>query len=404
MSKLETAPLGLGDDGTRERCRIADVDAIVLRAPSDPADLDASAETVIVRVTDEAGRVGIGEADAPSDVVRQLVLMDDQHAWSRGMANVLVGRDPFSIGALHAELYQATIYFGRRGLGIHALSAVDIALHDLVGKQLGRPVFELLGGARRPFCTPYATVYQGIVGDRSLAEMMDVTSDMLERCITLGFSALKLEVLFGDLITDRQLVDCVLEARAQLGDEITLLVDFGYRWSDWRDALWVLARLEDARIFLAEATLQHDDLAGHAHLASRVETRIGGAEMAATLFECREWLHTGGVDVLQPDVGRCGGLTELRKIAEMAALEGATVIPHGWKTGLTAAANLHFQAATPNVPYFEFFHPALFDSVMRSHLVEPEPVIEAGRIALPTAPGLGVSLVPETVERFQVGG
>lgn len=402
MSKLETQPAGLvgnAHDGTR----IVDIDAIVLQAPSDPTDLDASSETVIVQVTDEAGRTGIGEADAPPAAVRELVLMNDQHAWSRGIANVLVGRDPFSIAALHAELYQATIYFGRRGLGIHALSAVDIALYDLVGKQLGRPAFELLGGARRPYCAPYATVYQGAVNGRSLAEMMTVTSDMLDRSIALGFRAVKLEVLWGELITDRQLVECVREARRQLGDDVTLLVDFGYRWHDWRDALWVLARLEDSRIYLAEATLQHDDLAGHAHLSARVETRVGGAEMAATVFECREWLATGGVDVLQPDVGRCGGLTELRKIAEMAALEGATVIPHGWKTGLTAAANLHFQAATPNVPYVEFFHPSLFDSVMRSHLVEPEPVIENGRIALPSGPGLGVALVPETVARFQAG-
>jgi L-rhamnonate dehydratase len=400
VSKLETQPdelTGSGRDGTL----IVDVDAIVLRAPSDTTDLDASSDTVIVQVTDEAGRIGLGEADAPPAAVRELVLMDDQHAWSRGMANVLVGRDPFPIAALHAELYQATIYFGRRGLGIHALSAVDIALHDLVGKQLGRPAFELLGGARRPYCTPYATVYQGAVNGRSLSEMMDVTSEMLDRSVALGFRAAKLEVLWGELITDRQLVDCVREARRQLGDDMTLLVDFGYRWHDWRDALWALSRLEDARIYLAEATLQHDDLPGHARLAERVETRIGGAEMAATVFECREWLVTGGVDVLQPDVGRCGGLTEMRKIAEMAALEGATVIPHGWKTGLTAATNLHFQAATANAPYVEFFHPSLFDSEMRSHLVEPEPVIEEGRIALPTAPGLGVALVPETVARFQ---
>ena len=118
---------------------IRDVEVLTLRASLDPADLDGSSETVVVRVTDEAGVSGIGEADAPAAVVRELVLMEDLHAWSRGLRSLLIGRDPYEIGALYDEAYQATIYHGRRGLGIHAISAVDIAIHDLVGKQLGRP-------------------------------------------------------------------------------------------------------------------------------------------------------------------------------------------------------------------------------------------------------------------------
>ena len=103
-----------------------------------------------------------------------------------------------------------------------------------------------------------------------------------------------------------------------LGGDVTMMVDFGYRWHDWRDALWTLSRVEDCDVYFAEATLQHDDLDGHRKLAERVETRIGGAEFAATVHECREWLERGGVDVLQPDINRCGGLTEIRRIAELA--------------------------------------------------------------------------------------
>jgi L-rhamnonate dehydratase len=166
--------------------------------------------------------------------------------------------------------------------------------------------------------------------------------------------------------------------------------------------LWVLSRLDDARLFLAEAALQHDDLAGHRKLAARVETRIAGAEMAATVHECRQWLREGDVDVLQPDVGRSGGLTELRRIAELAELEGALVIPHGWKSGITAAAALHFQLATPNAPYFELLHPELYDSPLRRELVRPEPEIREGTIAPPEAPGLGVELDENALERYGV--
>jgi L-rhamnonate dehydratase len=384
-------------------CPIASVEAITLRSPTaDAADLDASSETVVVRIEDEEGRIGIGEADAPPAVVRELVRMDDSHAWSRGLGRMLAGRDPFERGALYRELYEGTIYHGRRGLGLHALSAVDVALHDLAGRQLGRPVYQLLGGPARSAVTPYATIYQGLPKGRSLAELRDVTATMFEQALALGFRALKLEVIFGDLVTDRQLVDFIREARRLAGDDPRLLVDFGYRWHDWREALWVLDRLEDCDLFLAEATLQHDDLTGHAKLASRVETRIGGAELAAGIHECAEWLRTGRVDVLQPDIGRCGGLSEIRRIAELAELEGAIVVPHGWKTGITAAAARHFQAATVNSPMIEWMHPHLYDSPLRAGLVHPEPEVVDGQMALPQEPGLGVELDPGTIERYRV--
>jgi L-alanine-DL-glutamate epimerase-like enolase superfamily enzyme len=134
-----------------------------------------------------------------------------------------------------------------------------------------------------------------------------------------------------------------------------------------------------------------------------VETRVGGAELAATVHECREWLERGRVDVLQPDAGRCGGLTELRRIAELAELYGALVVPHGWKTGITAAASRHFQAATANAPLVEALSPHLYESPLRAELVRPEPELRDGEIPLPTAPGLGVELVEEAVARYRVG-
>jgi L-rhamnonate dehydratase len=382
---------------------IAKVEAIPLRAPAvDPADLDSSRETIVVRITDEDGLAGIGEADAPIGAVRELVLMDDVFAWSRGLRSALLGADPFEIAALNRRLYEETIYHGRRGLGIHAISAVDVALHDLVGKQLGRPAYQLLGGARREAITPYATVWAGGVKGRSLDELMEEIAGQFRRALELGYRAVKMEVVFGELVGDRELVACIREGRRLLGDDVTLALDFGYRWDDWRSALWVLDRVEDCNIFFAEATLRHDDLEGHRKLAERVETRVGGAELAATVHECREWLERGRVDVLQPDVNRCGGLTELRRIAELASLHGALVVPHGWKTGITAAASRHFQAATDNAPLVEALSPHLYDSPLRAELVRPEPEVRDGCIPLPTQPGLGIELTDEALERYRV--
>jgi L-rhamnonate dehydratase len=382
---------------------VADVEVIALRAPAvDPSDLDGSRETVVVRVVDEEGRAGIGETDAPIGAVRELVLQEDVFAWSRGLRNAVLGSDPFEIVALNRRLYEETIYHGRRGLGIHALSALDIALYDLVGKQLERPAYQLLGGARREAITPYATIWPGGVKGRTLEQMMEAIGAQFRRALELGFTAVKMELVFGDLASDHEIVECIREGRRLLGDDVRLALDFGYRWHDWRSALWVLNRTEDCDIYFAEATLQHDDLEGHACLAARAETRIAGAEFAATVHECREWLERGQVDVLQPDVNRCGGLTELRRIAELAALHGRLVVPHGWKTGITAAAQRHFQAATENAPIVEMLSPELYESPLRAGLVRPEPEISGGRIPLPTEPGLGIELVEEAVARFRV--
>ncbi len=367
-------------------------------------DCDGASDTVVVRLTDEAGRTGIGEADAPAELVRAFIDQPDLHLWSRNVRAMVVGRDPFPIAALTDELYEGTLYPGRRGLGIHALSAIDIALHDLVGKQLGRPVYELLGGARKELLSPYATIFPGLPQGRSLSELMADIAGRFETALAAGFRALKMEVLFYDLVTDAELVSAVREARAMLGDEIRLMLDFGYRWYDWRAALWTLNRLEDCDIYFAEATLQHDDLEGHARLADRAETRICGAEFAATRFECREWLEQGRVDVLQPDINRCGGLTEIRRISELAAYASASVIPHGWKTGITAAAGRHFHAATVNSPTFEFLSPLLWDSPIRGELVHPEPSVRDGRMELPTGAGLGIELDEDAVARYRVDG
>ena len=227
--------------------RVVDVEAIPLVTGREPGDLDAGNETVLVRVTDEDGRVGVGESDAPARIVQELVDMDDLFEWSRGLRSIVVGLDPFELAANHARMLRETQYHGRRGLGVHAVSAVDMALYDLAGKQLERPAYQLLGGACRTALRPYATIWPGSPNGRTIGEMMDVIAEQFERALALGFRALKMEVLFRDLVNDRELEQCVREGRRLLGPDIAMLVDFGYRWTHWRDAARVLTRLDGLR-------------------------------------------------------------------------------------------------------------------------------------------------------------
>ena len=384
---------------------IAEIEVLPLSTAVDRSgDLDGSNDTVVVRIIDEDGLVGIGECDAPPAVVKAFIEMPSSHQWSQSPRRNLVGADPVETVALWERLYEATMYPGRRGLGIHALSAIDIALHDLAGKQLGLPVYKLLGGARRQSLTPYATIFPSLPQGRTIGEVMDEIGRLFARALALGFRAVKMEVLFEDLVSDRELVALIREGRNMLGEGITMALDFGYRWRDWHDARWVLDRIVDCDIYFAEATLQHDDLHGHARLARHSPIRICGAEHAATRWEVREWIEVGQVAVVQPDINRCGGFTEIRRIAEMAELYGVQVVPHGWKTGITAACGRHFQAACPAAPLFEHLSPELFDSPLRRDLVTPEPTIEDGRMALPEGPGLGVELNPAAVERYLIRG
>jgi L-alanine-DL-glutamate epimerase-like enolase superfamily enzyme len=382
--------------------RIARIEAIPVISPAGSAnDLDGTADTVIVKVHDEDGRVGFGEADAPPSVVKSFIDMPTAHLWSRNAGEILVGEDPVEIAGLWQKLYEGTFWPGRRGLGMHAISAIDIALHDLAGKQLGLPAYKLMGGARRTKLRPYCTIYPGLAQGRSIDDLMAEIFRQFDMALEAGFRAVKMEVLFYDLVTDLELIRRIGEGRKALGDNILLAIDFGYRWHNWHDALFVLERIADHNIFFAEAALQHDDLAGHARLAERSAIRICGAEAAATRFEIREWLTVGKVGVVQPNIGRGGGLTEIRRIADLCEIMGAEVVPHGWKTGITSAVGRHFQAACPAAPVFEYVSPHVFDSPLRRELVSPEPAVVDGHMDLPTGPGLGITLNEELVERWR---
>jgi len=382
--------------------KIASIEVIPVAAPDAVADdLDGTTDTVIVKLTGDDGKTGIGETDAPPHVVKAFLEMPTAHLWSRNVNEILIGADPIEATGIWQKLYDGTFWPGRRGLGIHAISAIDIALYDLAGKQHGVPAYKLMGGARRPRIRPYCTIFPGMPHGRSIETLMKEIGRQFDAAVDLGFRAVKMEVLFDDLVTDRELVELIKRGRKMLGDGIQMAVDFGYRWHNWHDALWLLDRVEDCDILFAEATLQHDDLDGHAELATRSRIRIGGAEAAATRFEIREWLTRGKVGVVQPNIGRGGGLTEIRRIADLCEFHGAEVVPHGWKTGITSAAGRHFHAACAPSPVFEYVSPKVFDSLLRRELVSPEPEVKDGYMDLPDRPGLGIDLNEDLVNRLR---
>ena len=390
---------------THTTCPVAEVEALVVSVPAaGNAFAEGAEETLLVRVTDAEGRCGIGESVCTPAVVKAMIEQETIHFWSQGIRDLIVGADPIEARALYDRVYHASFYHGRRGTLIQALSAVDIALWDLAGRQLGLPVYKLLGGARCDRLRPYATLYPGDIYGGPVEPLLAEIARQAEIALDQGLRAVKVPMLFGPEVSDARIVEIVrrcrevIDALAADCGEVAVALDFGYRWRDWHDAAWTLKRIEGCGIYFAEAPLRHDDLDGHAKLAAVSPVRVGGAEFAAGRWEVREWLERGGVSLVQPGVSRAGGFTELMRIAEMCEMHGAQLVPHSFATGITDAANFHLQAASLTVPMVEFRSSRLGPSRLRTELVSPpEPAIVDGYAELPTGPGLGLELNEDLV-------
>jgi L-alanine-DL-glutamate epimerase-like enolase superfamily enzyme len=383
--------------------KITRIECLELRAPqANAADCDGAVDTAVIRVTADDGTFGLGETDAPPNAIAALLETPSAHIWSQGIRDLLIGEDPLDVERLWDKVYEGTIYHARRGLGIMLQSAIDNALHDLRGKALGCPAYRLLGGAARPLITPYVTLFQSMPQGRSWGEMRNCSLALMHRAVEAGFRAMKMEMLFYDLVDDRELVRFIHECRAIAGDGREFMIDVGYRWKNWNDALWVLRRIEDDKLFFVETPLHTDDLDGLARLADATTTPVAAGEFLQTRHEFRDLMERGHCDVIQPDMGRVGGLTEAMRCARMAAEQGITCVPHAWKTGLTVAATRHFGAAAPSCPYTEFFAKDFFPSYLRPNLAGPEPILTDGHWELPDEAGLGVYLNQEVVERSLV--
>jgi L-alanine-DL-glutamate epimerase-like enolase superfamily enzyme len=383
--------------------KVQKIECLQLRAPqANAADCDGAVDTAVIRVTADNGMTGVGETDAPPNAIAALLETPSAHIWSLSIRDLLLGQNPLEVERLWDRVYEGTIYHARRGLGIMLMSAIDNALHDLRGKILDKPAYQLLGGAARDTLTPYLTLFPSMPQGRDWPAMRQACIALMNKALEYGFRAMKMEMLFYDLVDDRQLVAFIHECRKVAGDGSEFMIDVGYRWKNANDALWALRRVEDDKLFFVETPLHTDDLDGLARLADATTTPVAAGEFLQTRHEFRALMDHGHCDVIQPDLGRVGGLTEAMRCARLAAERGLYCVPHAWKTGLTVAATRHFAAAASACPYAEFFHPDFFPSFLRSKLAVPEVELHDGHWSLPDRPGLGVELDPQTVQQALV--
>jgi L-alanine-DL-glutamate epimerase-like enolase superfamily enzyme len=293
---------------------------------------------------------------------------------------------------------------GRRGAGICAIGAIDMALWDIKGKYFKQPCWKLLGGPQQPSVTPYASLQP--VGSDSTTYTESLVR-WLMRAKELGFSAAKLEVTpFGPYAhqslrsDERVIIDVVAKCRKLVGRDFTLMLDVQYAWSDARQALRTLRQLEPYDLYFVETPLWIDDLDGYAYLHDHLGIRIAAGEWQTTRFEFGDLMDHGKIDVAQPDVGRCGGLSEAMRICQMARDRGRLIVPHCWKTLIGITASVHMAAATQHCPFVEYLPSHLCDSSLRRELAQNTLIFQAGKLSLPAEPGLGIHLNSDAIRHF----
>lgn len=383
--------------------RVTDVRCYVLLDPSyDAAATSSAQDDIVVEIHTDAGIVGIGESDVNPWIARACIEAPGTHTMDRGLGRSLMGLDPLDLGVWD-QLYVATAMTGRRGALIHALGAIDMALWDIRGKAAGVPCWQLLDGTPRDRLPVYASL-QPEVG--TLDGYLESLVEWAKTAQDLGFTAAKLETTFsgpyanmGLSGSDESMTQAISAVRDAVGPGFTLMVDVQYAFDDRERALRLIESWADLDLFFVEAPLWADDLDGYAWLCERSPIPIAAGEWLATRHEFND-LVRAGVQVLQPDVGRVGGLTEAVRVCKLAADCGRMVVPHLWKTGITVAATAHLATVTANMPFFEYLPPTLCESNLRKQLVHDEIELSGGTTTIPGRPGLGVEVNHDARDRF----
>jgi L-alanine-DL-glutamate epimerase-like enolase superfamily enzyme len=381
--------------------KITNVEVLVLKSPGLYKRPENAEEPVgptymgLVRVTTDAGITGYSDMETSAPVAKAAV---DAPSWSEpgtecfeGLASLLIGENPLEPERLWYKMYRGSIYYGRRGAAMQAISAIDIALWDIAGKFYQQPVCVLLGARWRNRVRAYAsTLFRSTPG-----AMRDAASAYLDK----GFTAIKFGWgVFGeDPATDIRLVEA---ARTAMGDKTDLLIDTGWFIERTpKQAIQIVRSLEPYRPFFIEEILHPENYDGYRTVAETVETLIACGEQEATEWGFDELIMRAKVDVLQPDLTRCGGFTVARKIVHMAERANVLVIPHSWSSDLLTAASLHLNAFQRRAVFIEF---NTSQGPLSRQLAKQPLALVDGYLDVPNAPGLGVEVDERVIDEYRI--
>ena len=346
--------------------------------PDDPwlahHPLGATRDLVVVEVETQSGITGMGYLH----LLNLPLLRTVGACVEEAMAPRVVGRDATAVEAIWHDLWRATITAGRGGIAMMAISALDIALWDAVGKRAELPLHRLWGHYRSAIPAYGSGCFRGAGGDGMIAKA--------RRYVEQGYKAIKMQVAHvGDLRTD---LDNVRRMRGAVGPDVEIMIDVNMGWSA-DTAILMGRKFEEHDVYWLEEPVLPDDYAGYLRCAEALDLRVVGGETHWGRADLKPFLENPRLPILQPDPMR-GGLTELRKLAAVADTWGVTIAPH-----LFPELNVQLLASIPNGLWIEQM--GLLDDLW----VEPVPVV-AGMITAPERPGHGLAFKPEVLRDFRV--
>lgn len=341
----------------------------------------------VVKVVTDSGIVGWGEGYGPGHVVK---------AGIEQIAAHVIGKEALYHEMIWQDVYRHIYDYGRKGIFLSALSAIDIALWDIKGKILLQPVSTLLGGRNREKVKVYATgLYFTDTGDMRISLENEARQYKNE-----GYSAMKMKVGLG-VEKDAKNVEAVRKA---IGDDLKLMIDANHAF-DVREAKQLIEKVEHLNIAWFEEPIANEDYEGYAELRQCSKIPIAGGECEYLKFGALEMLSKRCVDIFQPDTGACGGITEVKKMTAIAEAHTVNLTPHTWGTGIAIAANLHLvsnlnvvpQRMYPSEPLMEFDRSP---NLLREELLVKKFEAVNGFIKVPTGYGLGIEVNEDKLAQF----
>lgn len=345
-------------------------------------DPDEDLHTLIAVETD-TGETGWGSVFTSGSLVE---------ASLRLLRPYLIGETALEPERVCEKLHQSTFWQGRGGSVTHAISGIDIALWDLLGKATGQPVGRLLGGRYRDRIRPYASI---------LFAEPPILIPRLEAVLARGFKAVKIGWNGFGRVSRAYDELLVRTARETVGPEVDLLIDAGGSEQYWPHGFkWALETsrmLADFAVGWFEEALPPDDIEGFRRLRDAAPVPIATGEVLTRRQAFRPWIEQGAVDIIQPDTTKCGGLSEARRIAWMAQEHNIGMVSHGWNTALGLAADLQLASAMPVARYVEYITPSPYIDDLSAGAFALD---DDGFLAIPATPGIGVTPDPDALARF----
>ncbi|MCB8878037.1 mandelate racemase/muconate lactonizing enzyme family protein [Acidisoma silvae] len=352
-----------------------------------------SRSAVFVKVTTDDGLIGWGEAGqtGPTIIVKHLI--------EQVIAPIYIEANPFDAEVLWERAYLQTRDYGQKGQVIGAISGLDIALYDIMGKAAGQPIHRLIGGRMRASVPTYATG----LWYRKDGDSVEALVEEAMRFKMRGFRAMKVKVGLGDLRYDVARIGALRKA---LGDEIELMIDANHAFNV-STAIEFGRRVEEFDIAWLEEPTIPEDIDGYAHIRQMLRMPIAGGECDFTRFGFRHLVSRQAIDIAQPDICGSGGFTELKKIAAITNAFGVGLIPHVWNSIIGVVASLHLVASLPDCP--STANPKPFrqqsgiefdrsENPLRDSFADGVLDFSDGYLAVPSRPGLGIELDVQQLE------